>query len=164
MARVYISVGSNIEPETNIRSAVRALRSAYGTLTISTVYESPAQGFVGDDFYNLVIELHATAPPEAVHTQLKHIEAAHGRVRYDRGLHSRTLDLDLLAYDDRIVHTPELTLPRPEIRAYAFVLKPLAEIAPEQKHPGTGLTYREMWVQFDHTRQPLRAVALQPAL
>ena len=162
MARVYVAVGSNIDPETNVRSALRALRAAYGPLAVSTVYESPAQGFVGDDFYNLVVGFDSAQPPAAVHAHLTRIETAHGRVRYDRGLHSRTLDLDLLAYGDLIVRTPTLTLPRPEIEQYAFVLRPLAEIAPEQKHPQTGLTYREMWTRFDGARQPLRAVELQP--
>jgi len=164
MAQAYVAVGSNIDPETNIRSAVRKLRARYGTLAISTVYQSPAQGFIGDDFYNLVVGLRTAEPPDALHAALGQIEHAHGRVRYDRGLHSRTLDLDLLTYDECVLQTHALTLPRPEIEQYAFVLKPLAEIAPERKHPHTGLTYREMWAQFDQTRQPLTPVILQPPL
>lgn len=164
MAQAYVAVGSNIDPETNIRSALRQLRAAYGRLAISTVYQSPAQGFVADDFYNLVIGFETTESPHALRDRLARIEQAHGRVRYDRGLHARTLDLDLLAYDDLVLRTEELTLPRPEIARYAFVLRPLAEIASEQKHPETGITYGEMWTRFDAARQPLRPVMLEPAL
>jgi 2-amino-4-hydroxy-6-hydroxymethyldihydropteridine diphosphokinase len=160
MPRVYVSIGSNVEREKNIASAVQALRAAYGPLTLSSVYESPPLGFDGDDFYNLVAAFDTGETPQEVRTRLLDIERAHGRVRQGGGWHSRTLDLDLLLYDDLVLEQDDLLLPRPEIERYAFVLAPLAEIAPEQRHPSAGLTYAEMWRRFDRGRQPIRIVAL----
>lgn len=159
MPRIFISIGSNIEPEKNIRGAVRALRDAYGALTLSRVYESAPQGFSGDNFHNLVAAFDSAEPVEAVKARLAAIETAHGRVRGDRRLASRTLDLDLLLYGDAVIHRAGLDLPRADIREYAFVLAPLAEIAPDLRHPETGESYKEMWGKF-RPSEPLRTVAL----
>lgn len=157
MPRVFVSIGSNIEPEKNIRGAVRALRDAYGALTLSRVYESASQGFSGDNFHNLVAAFDSTESIQAVKAQLATIETAHGRTRGDRRLASRTLDLDLLLYDDAVIHRAGLDLPRADIQEYAFVLAPLAEIAPDLRHPETGESYKEMWEKFSDA-PPLRVV------
>ncbi len=159
MPRIFVSIGSNIEPEKNIRAAVRALRAAYGALTLSRVYESPPQGFSGDNFYNLVATFDSAEPVEAIKARLAAIETAHGRTRSDRRLASRTLDLDLLLYDDAVIHRAGLDLPRADIREYAFVLAPLAEIAPDLRHPETGESYMAMWEKFSGAR-PLRVVEI----
>lgn len=159
MAQVYVSVGSNIEREKNIRSAVGALRAAYGPLILSSVFESAAQDFDGDNFYNLVAGFRTSESPRAVAARLADIENRHGRVRQAK-LASRTLDLDLLLYDDLVIHEPGLSLPRPEIEKYAFVLKPLAEIAPHACHPQTGRSYREIWGCFADRDQKLVRVTL----
>ena len=160
MPLVYVSIGSNIEREKNVRGAVRALRDAYGTLTLSRVYESAPQGFAGDNFYNLVAAFDTDEPIDAVQTRLADIEIAHGRKRDGQRPGSRTLDLDLLLYGDNVIHRPGLDLPRAEITQYAFVLAPLAEIAPDLRHPETGETYKAMWEKFSDL-QPLRVVALE---
>ncbi|OGI44796.1 MAG: 2-amino-4-hydroxy-6-hydroxymethyldihydropteridine diphosphokinase [Candidatus Muproteobacteria bacterium RBG_16_64_11] len=159
MPRIFVSIGSNIEPERNIRGAVRALRAAFGALTLSRVYECPPQGFSGDNFYNLVASFESAEPAEAVKARLAAIEGAHGRTRGERRLASRTLDLDLLLYGDAVVHRAGLDLPRADIREYAFVLAPLAEIAPDLHHPETGESYKTMWEKFQPS-EPLRTVAL----
>lgn len=162
MARIYVSIGSNIEREKNIASAVQALRDAYGPLTLSSVYESPPLGFDGDDFYNLVAAFDTGETPQEVRSRLLDIERSHGRARRNDGWRPRTLDLDLLLYDDLIIEEGDLRLPHPDIERYPFVLAPLAEIAPGQRHPLTGLTYREMWERCDKAGAPLEVSDFKP--
>lgn len=159
MPRAFVSVGSNIDRERNVKSAIAALRERYGDLVVSPVYESPAAGFAGEDFYNLVVAFDTGEPPRAIAQALLAIESAHGRERRADGLHSRTLDLDLLLYGDLVVNEPGLVLPREDIARYAFVLKPLADIAPAAVHPQTGQRFGDMWRAFRGERT-LRPVAL----
>jgi len=159
MARAYVSIGSNIDRERNVRSATAELRARYGRLVLSPVYESPAEGFEGDDFYNLVAAFDSDAPPRAIAQALLDIERAHGRERRADGMHSRTLDLDLLLYGDLVLNEPGLRLPREDITRYAFVLKPLADIEPEGRHPETGQSFAALWRRFEGDRS-LRPVAL----
>jgi len=160
MARVYVSIGSNIEREPNIRAAVRALRDHFGTLTLSSVYENQPIGFEGENFYNLVAALDTNEPPEAVNSILHDIERRLGRRRGPSRFSSRTIDLDLLLYDNLISEQTNLHLPRREIDEYACVLRPLAELAPEARHPRSGKTFAVLWAQFDQTAQPLTPVVL----
>jgi 2-amino-4-hydroxy-6-hydroxymethyldihydropteridine diphosphokinase len=149
MPKVFIGIGSNIDRERNIRRALERLDRAYGPLTVSRVYESAALGFDGDPFYNLVVAFDTNVPVAEISAYLTRIEDEHGRERRESGLHSRTLDLDLLLYGDRVMDEPGLKLPRPEIEQYAFVLRPLAEIAPNELHPITHESYAQMWRAFD---------------
>jgi len=160
VARAYVSIGSNIEREKNIRAAVAALRRRYGTLQLSPVYQCRPVGFEGDDFLNLVAGFDTDEPPLAVAQTLHDIEQQHGRVRGPSRFSARTLDLDLLLYEDLIRNDRELRLPRDEIATYAFVLRPLAELAPERRHPRTGITLAEMWRGFDAASQPLTRVPM----
>jgi 2-amino-4-hydroxy-6-hydroxymethyldihydropteridine diphosphokinase len=155
---VYVGIGSNIDRENSIRGAVRELTAHYGTLTLSPVYESKALGFDGENFYNLVAGFGSTESIERVKQTLSRIESQFGRVRQGRGFDARTLDLDLLLYGDTVRHDGQVDLPHPDIRRYAFVLRPLADIAPELRHPETNLGCAEMWRQFDGTGQEIRAV------
>jgi 2-amino-4-hydroxy-6-hydroxymethyldihydropteridine diphosphokinase len=161
MARVYVSIGSNIERETNIRAAVQALRMRYGALTLSRVYENRPIGFDGENFYNLVVAFDTNESPEAVTAILHEIEQQHGRQRGPSRFTSRTIDLDLLLYNGLIREQGTLQLPRREIDEYACVLRPLAELAPEARHPHSGETFATLWARFDHTAQPLSPVALE---
>ena len=161
MARVYISIGSNIEREANIRAAVQALRERFGILTLSSVYENQPIGFEGENFYNLVAAFDTDESPEAVATILHDIERQLGRERGPSRFSSRTIDLDLLLYGDLQRHDTELRIPRPEITEYACVLRPLAELAPKACHPRSGETFAALWARFDKTAQPLTPVALE---
>lgn len=164
MARAYVSIGSNVDPESNVRRAVAALRARYGEVELSPVYQTPAEGFVGADFYNLVAAFATDETPPAVAATLSAIEQQQGRVRQGDGLHARTLDLDLLLYDDLVFTGTGLTLPREDILRYAFVLKPLADIAPEARHPVDGRCYRELWQNLSRRAPKLHAVSLVPPL
>jgi 2-amino-4-hydroxy-6-hydroxymethyldihydropteridine diphosphokinase len=161
MARVYLSIGSNIDREVNIRGGVADLKKAFGEVTLSRVYESASVGFDGDNFYNMVAALDTTMPVEEVSIILHEIEGAHGRTREGPRFSSRTLDIDLLTYDDLITDDNGLQLPRDEITKNAFVLWPLAEIAAEELHPVLQKSYAELWSNFDKEKQSLWPVDFQ---
>ncbi len=158
MPTIYISLGSNINKEQNTRVGINALKQAFGELILSSVYESEAVGFDGDVFYNMVIACQVSTPVHQTNQILRDIEDANGRDRSGPKFSSRTLDLDLLLYDDLILDEKGLKLPRGEILKNAFVLWPLAEIAPELKHPETGVSYEELWSAFDKNKENLRPV------
>jgi len=158
VATIYISLGSNINREANTRAGVDALEQAFGELVLSSVYESEAVGFDGDAFYNMVIACEVDTPVHDTNQILRDIEDANGRDRSGPRFSSRTLDLDLLLYDDLILDEFGLILPRGEILKNAFVLWPLAEIAPELKHPETGMSYAELWSAFDKSKENLRPI------
>ena len=163
MARVYLSLGSNIDREHNLRGAIRELRETFGELTVSRVFESTAVGFDGEDFYNLCIGLDTDMGVEGVNDTLHSIEDHYGRDRSGPRFSSRTLDIDLLLYDNLVIKQGKLELPRDEITKNAFVLWPLAEIAADTLHPTLNLTIAELWRGFDKTSQTLRPVAFNPA-
>jgi len=155
MAKIYISIGSNINAEKNVRLAIHALQDHYGKLILSSVYESEAVGFDGDNFLNLVVGLNTEDDVYAVASTLRTIEDENGRDRSGPRFSPRTVDLDLLLYDDLILKEESLELPRDEITKNAFVLLPLEEIAPQLIHPVSGKTMCDLWVSFDQGSQKL---------
>jgi len=158
VAKIYISLGSNIDREANTRAGVRALQQHYGELELSSVYESEAVGFDGDAFYNMVIACETDEDVHEVIRQLRAIEDANGRDRNGPKFSSRTLDLDLLLYDDLVLDMNGLKLPREEILHNAFVLWPLAEIAPGLIHPVVQRSYNDLWTSFDRTGAELHPI------
>jgi 2-amino-4-hydroxy-6-hydroxymethyldihydropteridine diphosphokinase len=159
MPRVWLSIGSNIDRERCIRGAIRALRARFGDLVLSRVYETPAEGFDGEPFYNLVAGLETDLPPEQLHPLLREIEDVHGRERSGPKFSARTLDIDLLTWGDEVTKRGGKVLPRDEILKYAFVLGPLAEVAPDARHPETGQRYADLWEAFPAaSRAALHAV------
>lgn len=160
MPRVWLSIGSNIDRERYIRGAIRALGEHFGELVLSSVYENPAEGFDGDPFYNLVVGIDTELPPERLHPLLRAIEDAHGRERSGPKFSGRTLDIDVLTYGDEVTERGGKALPRDEILKYAFVLGPLAEVAPDERHPQTGQRYADLWASFPpDSRAALRRVS-----
>ena len=147
MVKVFVSVGSNIDRQANIASCIKALRSQFGEINISSVYETIAVGFEGDNFYNLVVSFDADDPAELTR-KLRDIEEKHGRKRTDKRFTARTLDLDLLLFGGQNLKPDGYDVPRDEITRYAFVLAPLAELAPNDSHPLLGSTYAELWADF----------------
>lgn len=159
MTRGYISIGSNIDKDKHIPASLRVLEQVFGKLTISSIYESEPVGFTGDAFYNLVVGFDSDLEVKAVAKQLRQIELDNGRTRDSRKFAARTLDLDLILYGNLIVNDGRLQIPRDEIEHYAFVLEPLAEIAPTLKHPVSHISYAELWGQFDKTEAKQKRVA-----
>lgn len=157
MPEIFVGIGSNVEPERNIRAGISLLREHFGELGLSPVYRNPAVGFDGDDFFNLAAQFHSQLDFHKVHAVLEQIEFACGRLRGGPRYAPRTLDVDLLLYGD-VVHDAAPVLPRKDILRYAFVLKPLADIAPGHRHPVTGRTFAEHWAQFDAASQSLARV------
>lgn len=155
MAQVFVSVGSNIEPAANIRRGVAALAERYGRLLLSSVYQSRAVGFAGEDFYNLALGFATDEDVRRVAGFLREVEERYGRIRGAQRYSSRTLDLDLLLYDDLVLDDEGLALPREEITRHAHVLLPLAEIAPDLTHPLTGERYAALWQAFEREDQCL---------
>lgn len=158
MARVYLGLGSNIDPEANLALAIRELRSRYGDLALSPVYKSAAVGFEGADFLNLVVGLDSQDSPVEIHTVIEGIHDLSGRTRGSEKFSSRPLDIDLLLYDDLVLEHERFHLPRRDVLDYAFVLGPLAEIAPQFVHPETHRTIADHWAEFDVASQPLQLV------
>ena len=147
----YISIGSNIDKDKHIPASLTALENYFGSLTLSSIYESESVGFVGDTFYNLIAGFSTELTVKEVAKILRQIELENGRTRESQKFSSRTLDLDLILFDDLILNDGRLQIPRNEIEHYAFVLEPLAEIAPDLTHPISHLSYAELWEKFDKT-------------
>ena len=158
MAKIYISIGSNIDADNNIRLAIHALQEHYGKLILSSVYESEAVGFDGDNFLNLVVALKTEEDVYTVVDNLRKIEDENGRDRSGPRFSPRTVDLDLLLYDDLILQEDGIDIPREEITKNAFVLLPLDEIASQLIHPLTGKTMCDHWLNFDKESQKLWAI------
>ena len=149
MPRGYISIGSNIDRDNNIPASLQALKHCLGELIVSSIYETEPVGFSGDPFYNLVVGFDSNLNAKEVARQLRQIELDHGRARDCKKFTARTLDLDLILYGDLVLRDEQLQIPRDEIERYAFVLEPLAEIAPTLKHPISHIGYAELWDKFD---------------
>ncbi len=160
MPQVWLSIGSNIDREKNIRGAVTSLREVFGELVLSSVYESKAVGFDGEPFYNMVIGLGTDQPIRSLNSCFRKIEKKYGRVRGGEKFTSRTLDIDLLLYGDEAINEEGIVIPRSEITQYAFVLRPLAEVAGQMRHPVDGRTYQELWEGFGQVQQALWMVNL----
>ena len=145
MPEVAVGLGSNIDPVEHLRRALHDLERAFGPVRDSQVYRSRAVGLEGPDFLNMVVQFASEEPAEAIEALLTALEADSGRLRSKR-LASRTLDLDLLYYGNRV--DPQQRLPREDILQYAFVLGPLNELEPARVHPVTGQTMAQAWRQM----------------
>mgnify|MGYP000067788633 CR=1 FL=1 len=164
MTTVYVSVGSNVDPADNIRRGIDCLQREYGQILLSPVYRTRAVGFDGDDFLNLAASFETNDSVQDVDRTLDEIENECGRDRREARFGPRTLDLDLLLYGDLVLDEPGLRLPRDEILEYAFVLRPLADLAPGLIHPTTGNSLAELWAARTDQADPLIPVpfVLQP--
>jgi 2-amino-4-hydroxy-6-hydroxymethyldihydropteridine diphosphokinase len=160
MARVYLSLGSNLEPARYLNAALAELRERFGALAVSPAYRSKSVGFDGADFVNLAVGLDTELSPEALNDWLHALEDRHGRRRDVPRFSDRTLDLDIVLYDDMVRQGEgHLDIPRKELR-HAFVLKPITDIAPELRHPVSGKTMAELWAAFPVESEPLVVEAL----
>jgi 2-amino-4-hydroxy-6-hydroxymethyldihydropteridine diphosphokinase len=145
MATAYIGLGANLgDRMTTLRMAVQRLETLGRITAVSSLYETEPVGYLEQpSFLNAVVALDTALAPADLIGGLLGIERDLGRARSFPNA-PRTLDLDLLMVDDVILDTPELILPHPRLHERAFVLVPLAEIAPQLAHPGSGMSMREL--------------------
>ncbi|HSN00970.1 MAG TPA: 2-amino-4-hydroxy-6-hydroxymethyldihydropteridine diphosphokinase [Rudaea sp.] len=157
MTRVWLSLGSNLEPEKNLRAALLELRARFGDVIVSPVYRFPAVGFDGPDFLNLAAGIDTDLSVGVLNDWLHALEDRHGRRRDVPRFSSRTLDVDIVLFGDQVMKgTGNLEIPRPELK-HAFVLKPLADIAADVMHPVLDKTIGQLWREFpvakDHSER-----------
>ena len=158
MARVFLSLGSNSRRYYHIGQCLDALSAAYAPLTLSSVFESQSVGFQGNPFLNMVVGFDTESSLEVLSTRLKLLEDQYGRFRGGPKYAPRTLDIDILLFDDLQGSFSGVELPRGEILENAFVLWPLAEIAGEMIHPTAQQTIHELWAAYDKNKQALAPV------
>lgn len=160
MAQAYLSLGSNLDPENHLRSGIAALRARFGAIALSPVYRTPAVGFDGRDFLNAAAVIETDLDPHALNAWLHALEDAHGRDRGGPRFGDRTLDIDIVLFDALVLQGDgNLRIPRPELK-HAFVLKPLADVAPDVVVPTTGRTVAELWAAHPDRDRDLQVVAL----
>jgi 2-amino-4-hydroxy-6-hydroxymethyldihydropteridine diphosphokinase len=156
MARVYLSLGSNLEPHRHLPAAIAELRAHFGELAVSPAYRSASVGFDGGEFVNLAVGLNTDLSPEALNEWLHALEDRHGRRRDVPRYADRTLDIDIVFYDALVLDGPgHLQIPRNELQ-HAFVLRPIADIAPDFRHPVSGVRMAELWSAFPAEAEPLQ--------
>ena len=152
MPRAYVSIGSNVDRDRHVPQVLQDLAERFGALVVSSVYETAAVGFAGDPFYNLVVGFATELDVDALAAALAELEHRHGRRRESKKFSSRTMDLDLILYGDLVRYDRKPYLPRDEITHYAFMLEPLAEIAPDLRDLLSGECYAALWARFDKSR------------
>jgi 2-amino-4-hydroxy-6-hydroxymethyldihydropteridine diphosphokinase len=158
MPLVYVSLGSNQNKMHHISVALDELSQHFGKLDLSPVYESDAVGFTGESFLNSVAAFNTMLSIGELNILLKAIEDKHGRLRGGPKFSGRTLDIDILTYDDCVGDFCGVQLPRDEITKNAFVLKPLSDIAADTLHSVKKITYAALWQEYDHSSQKLTRI------
>lgn len=161
MTWVTLSLGSNIDAFNQLTSCLDSLLLEFGDLSLSSVFESEAVGFDGDNFLNMAVGLDTDMKLPELSSFLKAVEDKHGRDRSQPKFSGRSLDIDILTYGDKQGDFNGITLPRPEITANAFVLWPLSQISGKQKHPDLGLPFTVLWENYDKDKQKLWPVNFQ---
>ncbi len=160
MSTAYLGLGSNVNARSNILAGIAALREAFNDVRLSPVYQTRAVGFDGDDFINLTASIETMLQPLELKQFLNQLEDRHGRARNLAKYSDRTLDVDILLYDDLYLVSPLLKIPRPEIMTFAHVLKPLADLAPSLLHPVCRKTIAEIWQAHSARGTPFRRISL----
>jgi 2-amino-4-hydroxy-6-hydroxymethyldihydropteridine diphosphokinase len=156
----YVAAGSNVRPRENLRAALASLARDFPGLRRSRAFRNAAVGFEGDDFVNLVIALPTTMATGELIDRLKAVERSCGREPGAPKWGPRTLDLDLLLHGDFVGEFRGRRLPHPDIERRAWVLGPLAELAPHVAHPVSRETFHALWQRADRTAHPLEPVPL----
>jgi 2-amino-4-hydroxy-6-hydroxymethyldihydropteridine diphosphokinase len=159
--RVFVAAGSNVDPELNLARACAEIASSWPDAHFSRAYANAAVGFDGPDFINLVVGFLTGQSIEAVLVRLREIETLCGRPRNAPKWASRSMDLDILLFGDRVEKTTDYTLPRPDLLKRPYMLGPLAEIAPEVVHPTANKTIGALWAQFDRAAHDMKPVDME---
>ena len=161
MVKVYIGVGSNIDKHIHIPRVIEELTEQFGDIQVSPIYQTKAEGFDGEDFYNLVIGINTDMSAHEVRHYLRELEASHGRVRDSKNQFiSRTIDLDQLMYGNQTINHGGVHVPSSDITNYPFVIKPLLDIAPDLIHPVLRVSFAQLWKRFEKDDVKLEEVVL----
>lgn len=155
MPLLTLSVGSNIDPEANVRLVAKILRRRFPQLQRSRVYESETVGFEGDNFLNLVIAVETDEPLSELAKYFKTLEDDMGRDRSQPRFSGRSMDLDILTFGDLCGEHAGVQLPRKEILHNAFVLQPLSDLLPHHQHPENKKSYQQLWSEYENSEQKL---------
>ena len=147
---LHLNIGSNQNRRINIQLALNKLESNFTDITVSSLFESPAEGFVGSNFYNVGVNAKTKNNIYEVVDILHDIENLMERDRSLPKFSSRIIDLDLVLFNDAI--DEDLKVPRRDILKYAFVLAPLAELNPEDIHPQKGISFLNLWKEFQSNK------------
>jgi 2-amino-4-hydroxy-6-hydroxymethyldihydropteridine diphosphokinase len=158
---VYVAAGSNVRPLDHLRAALKGLDAAYAPLQVSPAYRNKAVGFEGDDFINLVVAFDTEESPQLVRERMQALERACGRPANAPKWAARTMDLDLLMYGHLISDEPGLVLPRPDLVRRPYMLKPMADLAPNEMHPTLGKSMAQLWKEFEGGLHEMMPVALE---
>ena len=157
---VFLSIGSNVEPEENLKFACRELKKTFGNIQVSSVYRNKPIGFQGNDFLNMVVKVKSTLSPNEILDCLRGLEARTGRDIGTGAFDSRTFDIDMILFGDLFHPENHFKIPRNDIERYSFVLCPLAEIEPDGIHPLIGKTFKDLWEDFDKEEHLLDKISL----
>jgi len=158
MVRVYVAAGSNVDPLTHLARAQAELARRFGPLSVSPWYRNAAVGFAGEDFINFVFGFDTALTVQETRAQLREVEALCGRPPDAPKWAARTMDLDILLYGNLILDEPPLQLPRPDLLLRPYMLGPLADIAPDLRHPTAARTMAQLWARFDAAAHEMTAV------
>lgn len=145
MSTAWLGLGSNVSAEKHIREGIRALVRDFRNVRLSPVYSSTSVGFDGDDFINLVARVETEMHPLELREYLRDLEDRFGRKRNVAKFSDRSLDIDILLYDDLVLLSPVLEIPRAEILKFSHVLKPLADLDPDLIHPTKLQSMADIW-------------------
>jgi 2-amino-4-hydroxy-6-hydroxymethyldihydropteridine diphosphokinase len=161
MPKAYVAAGSNIDPQANLARAQTELARVFGSLTVSPWYRNAAVGFSGQDFINFVFGFDSDLGVHELQSQLRQVEALCGRPPNAPKWAARAIDLDILLYGELVLDEAQLKLPRPDLLLRPYMLGPLADIAPDLRHPTQGHSIAQLWAAFDPAGHPM--IVVRPA-
>ena len=159
MSIAWLGLGSNVNAETHIRASIQELQAEFKNIALSPIYASTSVGFDGDDFINLVARIETDMHPLELRNYLRNMEDRYGRKRDVPKFSDRSLDIDILLYDDLVLLSPVLEIPRAEILKFSHVLKPLADLEPDLLHPTELKPMREIWESSGLNDDSLRTLS-----
>ena len=147
MHQVFISIGSNINPRHNIEK-VKIILDDLFECTYSSLFETAAEGFVGNKFINCIVSFETDLLPKELRNKCKQVEKDMGRTEDQKGMSDRIIDLDIILYGDQVIKDDYFDIPSKDIDNCLFVLEPLAEIAGSLFHPVSNLSFSELLIAF----------------
>ncbi|KXK20622.1 MAG: 2-amino-4-hydroxy-6-hydroxymethyldihydropteridine diphosphokinase [Saprospiraceae bacterium] len=152
MARIVLSLGSNIEPrEEHLKKAIAEIADwSESALKVSNMYSTEPVGFRSEkDFLNLAVLFETSCSPAELLAKIHAVESKMGRIRTPGRVEDRIIDMDILFYDDLVLNTDELSIPHPRLHERSFVLTPLLDIVPDLVHP---ILNKTIWELYDECK------------